>query len=220
MCKGRAGVALPREILFFKGHCPHRKSLRDGPTCWASLSHGPDTPEATRGHTQQEMHTVAPASKPRIVTGSDKFPMPHRDTKASARDQQEKPHSTAMLPFPQILISLRFVTVDLAFCLFLCPDSCIRSAGKRETLRENNMTSELQSRRLPGKKKNKTRRGCFSIWSPSGDFPEDRPEMSLPSVSTGSNSPSQAALGLFASWRLRVCFVWLTRFTTPQPRGS
>lgn len=44
ICKDRAGVALPREILFFKGHCPHRKSLRGRPTCWAPLSHGPGHP--------------------------------------------------------------------------------------------------------------------------------------------------------------------------------
>lgn len=122
MCKGRAGVALPREILFFKGHCPHRKSLWDRPTCWASLSYGPDTPEANCGHTQQETHTVTSASKPPVVTGSDEFSMLHRRTKANARYQQEKAHSTVMLPltrttFPEILIALGFVIVIL---LFVC----------------------------------------------------------------------------------------------------
>lgn len=75
---------MPREILFFKGHCPHRKSLRGRPTCWAPLSHSPDTPEANCDHTQQETHTIASASESLVVTDSDKFSMLHRHTKANA----------------------------------------------------------------------------------------------------------------------------------------
>lgn len=78
-------VALPREILFFKGHCLHRKSLRGGPTRRAPLSHGPDTPEANCDHTQQETHTIPSASESLVVTGSDKFSMLHRHTKANAK---------------------------------------------------------------------------------------------------------------------------------------
>lgn len=59
ICKDRAGVALPREILFFKGHCPHRKSLRGRPTCWAPLSHAP-TPRKLTVTTHSRRHTRSP----------------------------------------------------------------------------------------------------------------------------------------------------------------
>lgn len=140
ICKGRAGVALPREILFFKGHCPHRKSLRGRPTCWAPLSH---TPEANCDHTQQETHRISSASESLVVTLGDKFSMPHRHTKANA-ERQEKPHSTTTLqltrmPFAAIPISLRFLVVYFilefgGFVLFL--DLCTLSGGKSETCKK------------------------------------------------------------------------------------